>query len=244
MQNSTSTIRNSIIVVEIPFLLITRSVPTHFYKTKRTMKRQLFLICVGLLIAVCSLAQIDQEVSFSVTVSYDTVGLEERFEVKYTVKNTKVLGNFTPPTFDGFQLVGGPMTSQQMNYVNGQMSQSLSYTYILKPTDLGAYNIMGVSVETEKGMLVTDDIAVVVVDEVDRPVPPTTADPFHRTNPFRQNPFGQDPFDDPFFNQSFDMQKKMDEMRKQMEEMYKGQPPVNQSPKKKKKKKKGKVYKI
>ena len=211
------------------------------------MKNQLFLILLGLLTGFSSFAQQDKAASFSVEIAYDTVGLEEQIEVKYTLKNTKAVAPFATPAFDGFQLLAGPMTSQSMSIINGDMTQSISYTFILKPTDLGVYNIISTSIETEEGVLITDDVALIVVEKVDRPRYNNPSNAFQ--DPFSNHPF----FDDPFFNQRIDPRQQMEEMRKNFDRMFRMEPPnydpngpkaPNQAPGKKKPKKKEKVYKI
>lgn len=211
------------------------------------MKSQLFLILLGLLTGFSSFAQQDKTVSFSVQVAYDTVGLEEQIEVKYTLKNAKAVAPFATPAFDGFQLLAGPMTSQSMSVINGDMTQSVSYIFILKPTKLGIYNIIATSIETEEGVLITDDVALIVVEKVERPQYNSPSNAFQ--DPFSNNPF----FNDPFFNQQIDPRQQMDEMRKNFDKMFRIESPTydpngpkapNQAPKKKKPKKKEKVYKI
>ena len=216
-------------------------------RDKETMKSQLFLILLGLLTGFSSFAQQNKVASFSIQVAYDTVGLEEQIEVKYTLKNAKAVAPFATPTFDGFQLLAGPMTSQSMSVINGDMTQSVSYIFILKPTELGIYNIIATSIETEEGVLITDDVALIVVEKVERPRYNSPSNAFQ--DPFSNNPF----FNDPFFNQQIDPRQQMDEMRKNFDKMFRIESPTydpngpkapNQAPQKKKPKKKEKVYKI
>jgi len=207
------------------------------------MKNLVLLILFGLLTNFSSFAQQDKDISFSVQLTYDTVGLEEQLEVKYTLKNTKALGVFETPVFEGFQLLAGPMTSQSMSIINGDMTQTASYTFILKPTDLGIFLIPSTSIETEEGFLVTEEVALVVVEEINHPKDNNPSNAFQ--DPFSNNPF----FDDPFFNQGTNPR----DMMKDFDKMFKMDPPTNfeygpkgpnQAPSKKKLKKKEKVYKI
>ena len=77
------------------------------------------------------------------------VEVGERFRVQYTV-NSQDVSNFTYPRFEGFDVMYGPSTSQQSSfqYINGQMSQSSSYTYTftLMATKTGTYSIPPASV--------------------------------------------------------------------------------------------------
>ena len=50
-------------------------------------------------------------------------------------------GNIDPPSFEGFDVVMGPSTSTSIQMVNGQVSQSKSYTYILRARRPGTVTI-------------------------------------------------------------------------------------------------------
>jgi len=81
-----------------------------------------------------------QEVKFSVEISSDTLLIGNYFELKYTIENTSA-NHFEPPKLNNHHIVGGPNTSTQMSFVNGEMSQSASYTYFIEPPNLGSYTI-------------------------------------------------------------------------------------------------------
>jgi hypothetical protein len=81
-----------------------------------------------------------QEIEFSVSLSADTIGLNNRLEVTFTLKNAQG-ARFEPPQFDGFRLLAGPNTSSQFSIVNGKTSSLVSYSYILEPLEVGQYYI-------------------------------------------------------------------------------------------------------
>lgn len=200
------------------------------------MNKQLFLILLGLLAGFSCFAQEEKNSTFFAEVLYDTIALDEQFELKFTLKNGKAIANFEPPAFEGFQLLAGPMTSQSMSIINGDMTQSMSYTYILQAMDLGIYNIPAASIETETGILLSEDLAIVVVQEIEHP---------KKNDPF-SNAF-QDPFENhPFFKQERNPRQGMDDMLKNFDNMFKTLPPeyYSKPPPTKKPKKKEKVYKI
>ena len=200
------------------------------------MNKQLFLILLGLLAGFSCFAQEEKNSTFFVEVVYDTIAIDEQFELKFTLKNGKAIANFEPPALEGFEFLAGPMTSQSMSIINGDMTQSMSYTYILQPMDLGIYNIPATSIETETGILLSEDLAIVVVQEIEHP---------QKNDPFN-NAF-QDPFqNNPFFNQERNPRQGMDDILKDFDHMFKTLPPEyysKPSPTKKPKKKE-KVYKI
>lgn len=99
------------------------------------------LFCVNLLFAAKAYSQ-DQ--NFSVAVSHTQIGTGEPFEVSFSIKGNG--DRFTAPDFSGFQIVSGPNVSQSMTSINGSMSVSSSYSYILVPVKVGTFTIGPASV--------------------------------------------------------------------------------------------------
>ena len=156
---------------------------------------------------------------FMVEISMDSILLGNYFEVKYTLENGSV-DNFVAPDFENFNVVGGPNTSSSMSFMNGAMSQSISYTYYLEPKDIGNFYIQPASVETSGAVLETAPMEVLVVPNPDG----ITQTPKQRAMP--QNPF---------FNDFWDMQPDFERMFPE-EMIPKMMPREDAAPKKKKRK--------
>ena len=107
-----------------------------------------------------------QDAKFEVQVSSDSILLGNYFEIRFKIENVK--GNFEPPPFEGFQILSGPNQSTSMQIINGDMTQSASYTYFLKPVEIGNYTIppayLIIDEETTKE---TDPIEIIVVPNPD-----------------------------------------------------------------------------
>lgn len=103
-----------------------------------------------------------QEVLFKVEITNDTLYYGNTLGVKFTVENAQ--GDFEPPEFEGFDLVGGPNVSSQFSMVNGQISQSASYEYFLVPRETGVYVIPPAILKQENNELLSNSIQVVVVE--------------------------------------------------------------------------------
>lgn len=124
-----------------------------------------------------------KEAHFEMTVSSDTVGLNGELAVSFTLKNAK-MKHFETPKFEGFQ-VFGPSTSTNMSFINGEMTQSATYTYTLKPIETGNYRIPKVQVKTENGILETTEKKIVVVQYFEMP---------EKEQPQMRGFFGDNPF--------------------------------------------------
>lgn len=138
------------------------------------------------------------ETRFTVSVSTDSILLGNTVEVKFTLEGSSG-SNFAPPLFNGFTVVSGPNTSTSMSFTNGQMMQRISYTYYLKPNDIGNYYIEPASVETAQRVLESEPIEVMVYPNPDGVI----QQPPQYNQDFRMD-FG-DPFGGSFGGSFFDM---------------------------------------
>jgi hypothetical protein len=103
-----------------------------------------------------------QPPKFTVSVSSDTVLIGNYFELKFTIENASVHG-FEAPDLHEFDLIGGPNTSSSMSIVNGEVSQSASFTYYLQPKDIGVYTIKPAYLTTGETALETPPIEILVI---------------------------------------------------------------------------------
>ncbi|MCS6933875.1 MAG: BatD family protein [Chitinophagales bacterium] len=116
-----------------------------------------------------------------------SVPVNQTFQLSFTIENGSG-SNLKLPPLNDFQILGGPNTSTSMQWVNGQVTQSVSYTYILKPKAEGTYKIGKASVTVSGVNMESNELTI----EVGKPV---------ATPPQTRQPRGWDPFaDDPFFN--------------------------------------------
>lgn len=102
--------------------------------------------------------------TFKTTADRTTVGQNERFQVFFTFEgNSSNVSGFKPPSFDGFKILSGPNQSTNMQIINGQVSSSITFTYILTPTQLGDFTIGKASVNFDGSKYETDPLAIKVV---------------------------------------------------------------------------------
>lgn len=180
-------------------------------------------------------AQPSEDASFELNLSYDTIGLEESLTLNYVLHNTKAVGQFTPPSFTNGQLVAGPMIGQSMSSINGHVTSSYTYTYVLQPQKVGFLFLPAATIETEAGWLNIPEQTVVVVAET-----PTRS--FQEQHPMVQ----RSPFDHPFFqHQNINPQQdleRLEQLLKQPFELntpleFQFESPARPAPKRKKERK-------
>lgn len=131
------------------------------------MKKSLlvFLVFWGSVATLCA-----QEVNVKVALYKDTVGYEENIQVTFTVENTQN-ADFEAPAFAAFAEAVRMSTASNMSFVNGQMSQSVSYTYSVKPYGEGIFEIEPATVEIDGQIYQSELVSVVVTNEATTPSP-------------------------------------------------------------------------
>lgn len=140
-----------------------------------------------------------QDTKFTVTVSTDSVLMNNYFQVSFTLENAQGQ-EFEAPTFEEFNVISGPNMSTSISMMNGQMLQSVTYAYYLEPKDIGNYYIQPASIKTGDTYLETAPLEIAVV-----PNPDGIKQMPQQRQPL-QSPFGnmEDFFNrNDFFNQDF-----------------------------------------
>lgn len=118
-------------------------------------------ILLGLFSMLATIVLQAQSPTFTAYVNQNPIEVGDRFKLTFELTNAK--GNITPPSLVDFQVLFGPATSQSYQFVNGQSSSSLSYTYTLMALKEGDYTIESAKAETEDGTLTTKPLVIKVI---------------------------------------------------------------------------------
>lgn len=127
------------------------------------MKKLLFTCALSLNFLFCFS---QNEVKFTVEVNTDSILLGNHFEVSFTLENGKGT-DFRAPQFEGFNIVGGPNQSSSFSMVNGDVTQSQSYSFYLEPKDIGNYYIEPASIEVDGQIIETAPVEIIAVPNPD-----------------------------------------------------------------------------
>ena len=128
------------------------------------MRSALFLIFV----VQCSCVLGQTDVSVHTSLMYDTVQVAEVFELRYTIEGAKVEEELYFDRLIGLTQISGPNTGFVYQSNNGVITQSYSYTFLLKADEEGVFLIPSIPVITDQGMSYTDEVSVVVTTLTDR----------------------------------------------------------------------------
>lgn len=137
----------------------------NFYPLPTLSKMTRFCVLLMGLLSFIGIAPLSGQVVFEATTNTKQVPLNGQFKVSFTIKNGTNVKGFTPPDFNPFKS-NGPSTSSSMQIMNGSVSKSESYTYILRPTQKGTFKIPPATVSNDGKRIRSNSIKIEVVDAV------------------------------------------------------------------------------
>lgn len=83
-----------------------------------------------------------QSIHFTSQVQSNQVGINEPFQIQYVLDGANEVNAINPPAFKGFDVIQNFQYSQT-NINNGQVTQSITVTYVLQPQKPGTFTIPG-----------------------------------------------------------------------------------------------------
>ena len=130
------------------------------------MKRYLILLLIGFqgLLA---------QVQFEAKVSKNTLGLNERLRIDFTMNIDG--DNFNQPNFEGFRIIAGPSQQVSQSWINGKSSFEKTYSYYLLPQQKGNLVIKQASIEFNGQVYKSSPIKVNVTNAVQEARDPNDA---------------------------------------------------------------------
>jgi hypothetical protein len=128
-------------------------------------------IYISFIISILSYSIFAQQAELSVSISKNSLGLNERLRIEFSI-NKQGGDNFKPPKFKEFKVIAGPSQSVSQSWINGKVTFSQSYTYILKPIRKGELVIEPASIEINGSTISSKYLKVVVTEPIDIPENP------------------------------------------------------------------------
>ncbi|MEO9572275.1 MAG: BatD family protein [Polaribacter sp.] len=123
------------------------------------------------LITLFTLAGYAQEASLVAKVSKNKLGVNQRLRIEFSI-NKQGGDDFSPPNFTNFKVVGGPSQSVSQSWINGKVSFSQAYTYIIQPKKKGELTIGAASIKIGGKSIKSKPIKIIVLDAVEIPKNP------------------------------------------------------------------------
>lgn len=116
---------------------------------------------VGILILFVSLANAALAQKLTAQASKTKVAVGETFQISFSLNSNG--NNFKPPALNEFDVYSGPNQSTSMSFVNGSMSQSITFSYVIAAKKEGKFTIAAASMNTPAGTVQSSPIAIEVV---------------------------------------------------------------------------------
>lgn len=126
---------------------------------------------ISIFIALLAFEGAAQNAELNVKVSKNKLGLNQRLRIEFSI-NKQGADDFSPPKFDDFRVIQGPSQSVSQSWVNGKVSFSKSYTYIITPKRKGELIIGAASIKLNGATLNSKMMKVVVLDPIEMPKNP------------------------------------------------------------------------
>ncbi|RRJ88046.1 hypothetical protein EG240_14305 [Paenimyroides tangerinum] len=120
------------------------------------------ICCVLVLLLFSSVGW--SQIIFEAEVSRDSIGINERFEVRFTMNQDGE--DFNPPNFENFKVVVGPMHAVSYSRISGEASICISYSYYLFPEKKGDLEIGSATINFEGNVYESNVVSVKVGDAV------------------------------------------------------------------------------
>ena len=126
---------------------------------------------ISLFICLLSIPLVAQEATLKAKVSKNKLGVNQRLRIEFSI-DKQGGDNFSPPNFANFKVVGGPSQSVSQSWINGKVTFSQSYTYIIQPKRKGAFSIASASIKVGGKFIKSEPVKIIVLDAVEIPKNP------------------------------------------------------------------------
>lgn len=102
-----------------------------------------------------------QNEKLTASASATTIATGEQVQITYSL-NASGKG-FKAPAFQDFDVVMGPSQSQQMQIINGAVSQTLSFTYVLQATKEGVFKFGAAEISVGSNKIYSNPLTITVI---------------------------------------------------------------------------------
>ena len=120
----------------------------------KSIKHTLFLV------SVFSISVVFAQVNFEAKISKDKIAPNESIRVDFEMDTEEE--EFTPPSFEDFEVVSGPQKNISRSWINGEQSYKKTITYYVVPQKKGDLTIDEASMSVDNNTYLTKPLAVQV----------------------------------------------------------------------------------
>src|SRR3989338_9402616 len=130
----------------------------------RMFTRYFSLSLAVIMVFVCIERVFAQDISLVASVNRNVLTLNDQLQLTLTINGTQDTSPPAFPSIEGLNLLYGPKISAQTSIINGAVSVSKSYTYVLQPITKGKFTIGPSSVDYKGKTYTSSSISVEVTN--------------------------------------------------------------------------------
>ena len=126
---------------------------------------------MGLMLLTLPLLLAAQGVTFVASVDKNTVAVDEQFTLEFTLNGGGMGSGSIPklPDLSKFMVLSGPNQSSSVQIVNGSVSSSVTYSYVVQPREAGKFTLGAATIETGGKQYSSQPIEITVVKGAAKP---------------------------------------------------------------------------
>jgi hypothetical protein len=145
------------------------------------MKQVVQILLIGLLLFTAGF--VTAQVKFSVIPGKMVVQQNEVLELQFVVEGTVDVAEFTPPAFRNFEVISGMNQTNGWTWVNGALSEYVSYSFMLRPVIKGKLPIASAIIKAKGKTYTTKPITIQVTNATTTATSVTPADAMTEEKP-------------------------------------------------------------
>src|SRR3990172_2192566 len=112
-------------------------------KNSKLKIKRLFILAI-----ICAADATAQQVAFNTAVDKNPVAADEQCTLEFTVTTSGATArNFKAPDLSKFLILSGPNQSTSMQIINGAVSSSQTYSYVIQARGEGKFSISPATIE-------------------------------------------------------------------------------------------------
>ena len=134
----------------------------------RTQRFVLSIAGLSILVMMTFSAMAAGNYTLKAQIDRDQVALYERVTYTLTIESdSRNIPDPTLPDFDGFRILGSPRTSSQFSWVNGQVQNSRTISYLLEAHSEGRYTLSPAKISASGKDFLSNPVVITVVQPGD-----------------------------------------------------------------------------
>ncbi len=125
------------------------------------------VIATWALVCLLALGSMAQTPAFKAVVQRNPVNANESFQLTFLIENMEPQ-SFTPPAFNGFNIVAGPSRGEQVTIINGVQNRTLQVVYLLQAQAPGKFTIGPATIVSGGKSVKSNSISITVNKPADK----------------------------------------------------------------------------